>query len=307
MAARRTPGKNTGDFDEIAGRLMERDFAIIETLARHKIMTAGMLEALFFHSAHSASARLLTLYEMGVLSRWRNPSSRAYRYVLAWRGQYLHAMRTDEKPPTKANAAFKAQQHFLSAHRPHTEGINAFYCRLMRATRARGDVEVDWQFEPYSAYSGMRSDASVTLTWNDGRQLWFWFEHDRGTETLQRLADKVSSYKKHVSNHHYEKAVLLIEVPTAGRLANLLPLATELWDESHLRNTRLSKLTVAASAATSAERTFTRPETFPDPFDDPRWIVLGRDLPASLGELPKISEEIANRPIVWDWDPEVGP
>jgi len=82
VAARRVPGKNTGDFNEIASRLMERDFAIIDTLSRHKIMTAGMLEALFFPSAHSAAARLLTLYEMGILARWRNPTSRAYRYVL---------------------------------------------------------------------------------------------------------------------------------------------------------------------------------------------------------------------------------
>lgn len=46
--SRRVPGTNTGNFDEIARRLTERDFAIIEMLAKHKIMTAGMLEALFF-------------------------------------------------------------------------------------------------------------------------------------------------------------------------------------------------------------------------------------------------------------------
>jgi len=80
--SRRSPGTNTGAFDELAGRLTERDFAIIAALAKHKIMTAGMLEALFFPSAHSAAARLLTLSEMGVLARWRSPASRAFRYVL---------------------------------------------------------------------------------------------------------------------------------------------------------------------------------------------------------------------------------
>lgn len=193
-------------------RLTERDFAIITALAKHKIMTATMIEALFFPLPHAAAARLLTLYEMGVLARWRSPSSKAYRYVLDWRGQSLQAMRDEEKPPTKAAATVKAQHLFVSAHRPHTEGINAFYCHLARAARARGDVDVAFTFDSYSAVSAMRSDANLTLTWNDGRTLWFWFEHDRGTETFERLADKVAAYKSVVKNYHYDEAVLLIEV-----------------------------------------------------------------------------------------------
>lgn len=279
--------------------MTERDFAIIAALAKHKIMTAGMLEALFFPSAHAAAARLLTLSEMGVLARWRSPASRAYRYVLDWRGQCLQAMRTDEKPPTRAAAAFRAQQLFVSAHRAHTEGVNAFYCRLVRAARAGGEVEVDWVFEHDRTYS-MRSDANVTLTWADGRQLWFWFEHDRGTETLQRLADKVQGYKRHVNYHHFEKAVLLIEVPGPGRLANLLPLAADRWRDSTEPGTRPTTLTVAVSAATKAEQTFTRPETFPDALEDPRWHVVGTGDVVSLAELPQVAQAIADRPVIWD-------
>ncbi|WP_168801618.1 replication-relaxation family protein [Glycomyces buryatensis] len=297
--SRRIPGANTGSFDELAGRLTERDFAIIAALAKHKIMTAGMLEALFFPSSHAAAARLLTLSEMGVLARWRNPSSRAFRYVLDWRGQCLQAMRDDEKPPTKSAATFRAQQLFVSAHRAHTEGVNAFYCRLMRAARDRGDVEVDWVFEHDSTYS-MRSDANVTLTWADGRELWFWFEHDRGTETLQRLAEKVKSYKSHVNYHHLKKAVLLIEVPGPGRLANLLPLAAAHWRDSTAPGTRPTPFTVAASAATAAEQTFTRPETFPDTLEDRRWHVVGTGEVVSLAELPQVAKAIANRPVIWD-------
>lgn len=298
--SRRIPGTNTGDFDELASRLTERDFAIIATLAKHKIMTAGMVEALFFPSPHAAAARLLTLYEMGVLARWRSPSSKAYRYVLAWRGQCLQAMRDEEKPPTKQAATVKAQQLFVSAHRPHTEGINAFYCRLAHAARARGDVEVAFNFESYSAVSAMRSDANVTLTWNDGRTLWFWFEHDRGTETLERLADKVATYKSIVKNYHYEQAVLLIEVPSPGRLANLLPRAADHWNKGEGPGIRPTRLTVAASAATQAERSFTLPETFPDPFEDRRWHVIGTGRVVNLGELPQVAETIANRPVIWE-------
>ncbi|GAB3999418.1 hypothetical protein GCM10029992_28140 [Glycomyces albus] len=82
MCAKRIPGTNTGDFNEITNRLTRRDFEILEALDTRKIMTAGMLEALFFPSRHQAGSRLLTLHEMGILERWRSPESKAYRYVL---------------------------------------------------------------------------------------------------------------------------------------------------------------------------------------------------------------------------------
>jgi len=208
-------------------------------------------------------------------------------------------MRTDEKPPTKAAATFKAQQLFVSAQRAHTEGVNAFYCRLMRAARSRSDVKVGWEFPGNSVYA-MRSDANVSLTWADGRLLEFWFEHDRGTETLHRLADKVKTYKSIVRNYHYDKAVLLIEVPGPGRLANLLPMAAAHWKDSTEPGTRPTTLTVAVSAATAAEQTSTRPENFPDTLEDRRWHVVGTGEVVSLAELPAVAEVIANRPVIWD-------
>lgn len=91
MCAKRFLGTNTGDFNEITNRLTKRDFEILEALEKHKIMTASMIEAISFPSHHQAGARLLTLHELGVLKRWRSPESKAYRYVLAWRGQCILA------------------------------------------------------------------------------------------------------------------------------------------------------------------------------------------------------------------------
>jgi hypothetical protein len=50
MCAKRIPGTDTGDFNEITNRLTRRDFDILEALEKHKIMTAGMIEAMFFPS-----------------------------------------------------------------------------------------------------------------------------------------------------------------------------------------------------------------------------------------------------------------
>ncbi|WP_133884182.1 replication-relaxation family protein [Glycomyces sp. NRRL B-16210] len=293
MNARRIPGTNTGNFNELTGRLTDRDFEIIHTLAKRKIMTAGMLEAVFFSSAHSAAARLLTLHEMGILARWRSPSSRAYRYVLDWRGQCVQAMRTDEKPPTKQAGTYKAQQMFMSTQRAHTEAVNAFFCRLHRGARNRPDVRVAKWDEPRYFPFGPRPDGSATLEWNDGNELHFMLEHDRGTETLQRLADKVESYK-HDARDSSGKQVLLIEVISQGRLTNLIPAATAHWVDTR-QYSWPTKLTVAVSAATAAERSFISADGFPDPFDDRRWHVLGYDETYCLNELPHVADEIASR------------
>jgi hypothetical protein len=215
MCATRIPGTNTGDFNELSGRLTARDFAVIDALARHRVMTASMIEVLFFPSPHAASMRLLTLHELGVLERYRSPDSRAYRYMLGWRGQCVHAARHGEKPPSRQAATWKAQQYFLSSQRPHVEGINAFFCRLQYAAKMRGDVQLaEWRSESdRSDFLYRRPDGTGKLVWNDGRSLYFYFEHDRSTETLDRLAGKVSGYKSEYDRDREPEKALLKAVP----------------------------------------------------------------------------------------------
>jgi hypothetical protein len=290
VCAARIPGTNTGDFNELARRLTERDFEVIDALARHRVMTAAMIEVLFFPSPHAASIRLLTLHELGILERYRSPASRAYRYVLGWRGQCVHAARHGEKPPTRQAGTWKAQQNFLSGQRPHLEGVNAFFCRLQYAARADGGVRLaEWRAESErSDFIYRRPDGTGRLDWNDGRSLYFYLEHDRSTETLERLVGKVTGYKASFERDSEPKGALLIEVISERRLNNFLPRAEEAWRDDNKGRERRTALTIAVSAVSEGERTFTRPADHPDAITGRRWHVLGRPGLFALADLPEV-------------------
>lgn len=309
MCATRIPGTNTGDFNELTGRLTERDFAVIDALARHRVMTASMIEVLLFPSPHAASMRLLTLHELGILERYRSPGSRAYRYMLGWRGQCVHAARHGEKPPTRQAGTWKAQQYFMSAQRPHVEGVNAFFCRLQYSARRRGDVRLaEWLSEAeHSALWCRRPDGTGKLVWDDGTSLRFHLEHDRGTETLERLADKIAGYKNEYGKDREPEEVLLIEVISERRLNNFLPKAEDAWHAVKREGDLRTSLTVAVSAASEAEQTFTRPADHPDAITDRRWQVLGRPGLFALSDLPEVIPTNWQRWPTENWPPEVGP
>jgi hypothetical protein len=180
-----------------------------------------MIEAISFHSRHQTGARLLTLHELGVVERWRSPESKAYRYVLAWRGQCILALMKGDKPPTKQAATFAAQHQFLSRNRPHTEGINAFFCRLYYSARGRSDIKVTEWLKRDEDFISIEPDGTGEVTWQDDQSLRFWIEHDRGTESLQYLARKIKSYKD--KDHRYTNrrdTVLLFELSSERRLRN---------------------------------------------------------------------------------------
>jgi hypothetical protein len=294
MCAKRIPGRNTGDFTELTERLTSRDYDILETLELRKIMTAGMLEALFFPSRHQAGARLLTLFELGLLDRWRSPESKAYRYVLGWRGQHIRAAIKGEKPPRKQDAIFQAQHRFLSQHRAHTEGVNAFFCRLYYSARNRSDVKVkEWSDLDLGVLS-IKPDGTGEVSWQDGQTLRFWLEHDRGTETLKYLARKITSYNDKVRRYVDRRdTVLLFELSSQRRLRNFLPVATDTW-KSCMAEWENPSLIVGISIATQNERTFTHPEEFPDAFNDRRWQILGWSGTYNLTELPTLAAEMRN-------------
>lgn len=294
MCAKRIPGTNTGDFNEITNRLTRRDYEILKALATHKVMTAGMIEAIFFPSRHQAGDRLRTLHEMGALERWRSPESKAYRYVLAWRGQCILALIKGEKPPTKQAATFQAQHQFLSRNRPHTEGINAFFCRLYYSARGRSDVKVKEWLKRADDFLSIEPDGTGEVSWNDGQSLRFWLEHDRGTESLPYLARKIKAYKDKVRRYTNRRdTLLLFELSSERRLRNFLPVAREAWKADE-PDWSTPNLVIGVSAANLNECTFTRPEEFRDAFEHRRWHILGRTGAHNLTELPAIAEQIKN-------------
>ena len=213
-------------------RLTERDFAIIDHLARHKVMTTAMLTMVFFTDRRRASARLLTLTELGVLSRTLLPGSGLWRYTLGWHGQVIWALEHGQRPPTKGAAELAAHQITFSSQLAHKEAVNAFFARLHHAGRSHGFRLTEWLSEADAAaeFNALRPDAAGTLTWDDGRRLRFWFEHDRGTETLTRLCAKLGRYPHRRSVHLAADRTVLIETCGPRRLAGLLDAGVDTGD-----------------------------------------------------------------------------
>jgi hypothetical protein len=234
LSAKRIPGQATTDFTEIFDRLTGRDEAIIDALARHRVLTSTMLSELFFPSGWAARARVLTLYEMGVLARFRDHNRSEYRYTLGYWGAGVHALRKKQTPPTKKAVAAEVHRLAVSRHRPHLEGVNAFFARLTSGARAHGGLAVkSWlcEEEASALFLGkVRPDGAAELVtaaerepffWEDDarKQLPFFFEHDTGTETLNVLIGKLGRYaaKRPAGGH---RAVLL-QLTRRGREENL--------------------------------------------------------------------------------------
>lgn len=197
MTPRPRPSAAQAALAGMTARLTERDFQIIDHLARFKVMTTPQLAAIHFPSANAAKLRLRALAELGIIARSRQPRTGRFRHTLDWAGQAVHALRTGARPPSQAEAAWEVQRRFLSPTRTHDEGAVEAVAALHLACRQHGGAQVtEWLCEAEAAweFQGLRPDAAFTLRAVDGRSLMAWYEHDTGTETLERLAAKIVAY-----------------------------------------------------------------------------------------------------------------
>ncbi|MEU6860303.1 replication-relaxation family protein [Glycomyces sp. NPDC046736] len=228
--------------------MTDRDREIVAALDKFKVFTLEQICRLFFTSISSARDRLSTLVEMGVLARSRPGTRSAYRYYLGLLGlRLLHAdlvvayentgpdrsgMARPINPgraPTPARAREHAEVVFSSAHRPHREGVNDFYTRLVVSCRSRSSTRLAaWETEArehrWYTVLLLRPDGIFDLK-IDGQDVRpFWFEYDTGSETLERLADKARRWSDFIERHlkmTWTLPLMLIELTKPGRETNL--------------------------------------------------------------------------------------
>lgn len=272
--ARRTDAETLAG---LARRLTARDYAVLDFFAQHRIATVSIVAAVFFTRRRLAAIRLHELCELGLLTRSRVTGSRAYRYTLDWGGAAICALRAGTTPPTRTAAAWAAQQVFHSAHRPHREAVNAFFAQLHLAARAAGNLQVtEWLPEAAASAEiiGARPDAAGELTWNDGRTLRLWYEHDRGTEPLSVLADKITRYRTGRLAGALGDRILLFGLAGPRRLPGLHRVCPPTGD-----------LTVAAAVTEPlpAEADVRSADT--GVVTDHRWQLLGTEQATSLESL----------------------
>ncbi|GIG69318.1 replication-relaxation family protein [Phytomonospora endophytica] len=224
MKTRHSTTVPPGDLAAVLSRLTDRDLAIIDTLGDHHVLTTRQIMKLYFTSMTRTHERLLLLYRLGVLNRFRAAvatGSVEYRWVLAHLGARIHAARHDTKPPTNSAVNDRLITTAASPKLTHLLGVNDFFCRLGAATRHNPAIEVtDWWNETRCTETCgglVRPDGHATIH-TGTRRFGFWFEHDTGTETHQQLQRKLDRYARLV--HPAARLPVLIEVPTPAREAH---------------------------------------------------------------------------------------
>lgn len=186
---------------DVVGRLTERDRLLCRVLWEHRVLTTEQVCDLCFTSLTSAQHRLVALWRMGVLERFRplRPTgSASWRYTLGPLGASVVAAERGVEAPRPS--AVRDRVVALAAHQrtAHTLGVNGFFCALHAAARSRPDATLHawWSERRCAAEWGdfVRPDAYGV--WEEGgSRVEFFLEHDTGTETLSRVVGKLDGYR----------------------------------------------------------------------------------------------------------------
>ncbi|GAA5168954.1 hypothetical protein GCM10023321_63770 [Pseudonocardia eucalypti] len=225
-----------------AGRLTDRDHAVINLLADHRVMTTDQLARVEFSnvSMRFARRRLQQLAERDVLARFRTfhrPGSLPWRYCLGPVGALLHAARTDTTFPRANDIAARVTRLQSSSKLDHRLGVAEFYSRLHAgARRTPGAALTAWWSETRAATECghlLRPDGYLEWAHHQPNAkpaiVGCFYEHDRGTEVLDTLLDKIDAYARLTAAGIRKHAVrtansisrpVLVELPSVERETN---------------------------------------------------------------------------------------
>lgn len=230
--------------------LTPRDRRLIDTLHLHRVMTTEQLMQMFFSNITTTRHRLARLEERGLLTRfrpWRPVGTAQSHWTLDIPGLLIYdASHPRRRPPRKedgesADAVLKrmrSQRLSLDAlahstHLTHRIETTSFFTRLIWDARTHRDGRslANWWNErqlgdQLGAYriNQLRPDGYGAWQQN-GAVTEFFLEHDRGTEPLNRLREKLAGYPPLI-DWVGRPMVILIALPSVGRLKNV---KAELW------------------------------------------------------------------------------
>ena len=212
----------------VARRLTPRDRLLCQVLFDHRVLTTEQVTDLCFANLTTARHRLTALYGLRVFDRFRpfRPvGSDPYHYLLDTLGVEIVAADRGVEVPRPDLHHTRALALSDSQRLAHLLGINGLFCSLARWARTVEDAELaEWWSERRCAAEWgevVRPDGFGTLRQRD-RVVEFFVEVDRGTETLGRLADKLTGYAELVRATGWAPWVCFW-FPSPGREAEARP------------------------------------------------------------------------------------
>lgn len=254
-------------------RLTPRDRLLLDLLDQHGTFTTDHLAQLAFGSLGRARNRLNLMYARDILDRFRHyqrPGSQAWRWTLGPVGAALLAAGRGATMPRPAAVRDATARLAMSPRLNHLLATNGFFVALTAHARTRSGVRLArWWNETRCR------EATGNLVRPDGHGVWvtggravpFWLEMDLGTETVGRVADKLTGYAALGPRRAYPVAFWL---PTAAREANL---------HAHLSRTGLPDGVSVATGADDYAAAHGGPT-------GPVWWVPGDPQRVTLADLP---------------------
>ncbi|MFB9357761.1 replication-relaxation family protein [Actinoplanes nipponensis] len=197
---------------------------MLDLLDQHSTFTTEHLTDLAFGSLGRARNRLNLLHQREILDRFRHyrrPGSQSWRWTLGPVGAALVAAGRGEAMPRPAAVRDATARLAMSPRLEHLLATNGFFVALTAHARtASGARLARWWNEAACR------EATANVVRPDGHGVWtvggravpFWLEMDLGTETLSRVATKLTGYAALGPRRAYPVAFWL---PTAAREANL--------------------------------------------------------------------------------------
>jgi Replication-relaxation len=216
----RASSRSASSATSYAHRLTERDFEILVQLYEHRVLTTRQIYELHFDTYTRASKRMLQLYRLGLVERFRphTPTGSApWHYTLDEPGARLVAARQeiDFKDFT-----FKKARIFDVVGSPrlrHRVECNGFFARLTLACRRRG-WRLEWIGErrACSSWDSIISPDGIGRIVAGDREISFFLEYDRGTENHDQLENKTYRYRIVGRTARSEDALLFV-FPSGAR------------------------------------------------------------------------------------------
>ncbi len=184
----------------VSRRLTPRDRLLCQVLFDHKVLTTEQVTDLCFANLTTARHRLTALYELRVLDRFRpfRPvGSDPYHYVLDTLGADVVAADRGIEVPRPGLHHSRALALADSQRLAHLLGVNGLFCSLAAWARSVEDAELaEWWSERrcVTEWGGVVRPDGFGVLRHRGVVVEFFVEVDRGTETLARLAAKLTGY-----------------------------------------------------------------------------------------------------------------
>lgn len=209
---------------EAAGRLTERDRYLCRLLLDHQVLTTEQIRSIGFVSQRRTRLRLAQLHQLRVLDRFRplaKVGSAQHHWILDTLGAFVIAAERGIEPSELPWRRDRALALAANAQLAHLVGANGFFCSLAATARHQPSSELVlwWSARRCAGRWGRFVRPDGYGVWSEGdSRVAFLLEHDTGTETIGRLAEKLERYAGLFAVTE-ERVSVLFTFPGPGREA----------------------------------------------------------------------------------------